>query len=176
MNKKFIFPVFIVLMGAVVLVVSLYDDLIIDKRLPVGSSIPKFELHDLNTKGKIVPASMKGKVLFINFWASWCKPCIEEMLSLNNLNNILKNNDSFKMITIVYNDDPAECNKFLKKSGYDLPVYFDPSGEAAALFGITAVPETFIIDKTGKIAHVKIGPDRWDDPDKIKFVMSLLDM
>ena len=78
------------------------------------------------------------------------------------------------MITIVYNDDPADCIDFIKKSGYSLPVYSDPMGKAAALFGVTGVPETFIIDKTGKIAHVKIGPDRWDTPDKIKYIMALL--
>ena len=67
MNKKFIFPAFIVLMGAAVLVISLYNYMIIDKRLPVGSAIPDFEIQDQNTKEKIGPDRWDdpGKINFI---------------------------------------------------------------------------------------------------------------
>jgi peroxiredoxin len=86
----------------------------------------------------------------------------------------MKDNPGFKMVTLVFNDDPKGCLNFVKKMGYSIPVFSDPIGRAAGEFGVTGVPETFIVDKTGTIRKVKIGPERWDSQENVELLRSLL--
>jgi len=103
-------------------------------------------------------------VVFVNFWAAWCPPCIEEMPSIEALFRNLSGKPKFKMITILYRDDVDRITKSAKEQGYTLPIYRDPDGSAAIRFGITGVPETFIIDKNGILRDKVIGPYTWDSP------------
>jgi peroxiredoxin len=174
MKKTQIFPVIIILMGAAALVYNLTTGIKKDNRLPVGAHIPEIQIKDVSTQVEIKPVDLKGKVLFVNFWASWCRSCIDEMPYIASLYNVLKENPDFKMLTLVYNDNPQGCLRFVKKMGYNIPVFSDPLGRAAVQFGITAVPETFIVDKTGTIRKVKLGPERWDSQENVELIQSLL--
>ncbi len=174
MKKTQIFPVAIILMGAVVLVYNLMTGIRKDNRLPVGAPIPEMQISDVETQLEINPADLKGKVLFINFWASWCRSCIEEMPNVDRLYKAMKDNPGFKMLPLVFNDNSKNCLKFIRKMGYNIPVISDPLNRAATQFGITGVPETFIVDKKGIIRKVKLGPERWDSEENVELILSLI--
>lgn len=139
----------------------------------IGSTVPNFELVDIN-KNKVKLSDMKGSVVFINFWATWCVSCIEEMPSLERLFRNLSGNSQFKMVTILYKDDGLRAFSYMRQNGYTLPVYLNPDGSAAKNFGITGVPETFIIDKKGILRDKVIGPAEWDSPNVIQAFQALI--
>ena len=129
----------------------------------VGEPVADVELIDAQ-ENKIRLSELKGSVVFVNFWASWCPPCIDEMPSIEALFRNLSGNQKFKMITILYRDDVNSITKSAREQGFTLPIYRDPDGFAAIRFGITGVPETFIIDKKGILRDKVIGPYNWDSP------------
>jgi peroxiredoxin len=121
---------------------------------------PNFTLKD--TKGKTWNlADLKGQVVFINFWATWCPPCRKEMPSMQRVYSTLPA-DKFKMLAILSNDDPAIADSFTAKGGFTFPILVDPEKKTAQTYGITGVPETFIIDKQGIIREKYIGAVEWD--------------
>ncbi len=139
----------------------------------VGDPIPDVTLID--TQGnKLRLSELKESVVFVNFWASWCPPCIEEIPSIESLFRNLSGKPKFKMITILYRDDVDRIIKSAREQGYTLPIYRDPDGFAAIQFGITGVPETFIIDKNGILRDKVIGPYTWDSPPVIDTLLKLI--
>ena len=126
----------------------------------VGKPAPEFTLVD--TKGKTWDlAELKGKVVFLNFWATWCPPCREEMPSMQTLYASMPA-DKFIMLAVLSNDDPAIAESLAAKIGATFPILVDPKNEAAQAYGLTGVPETFIIDKQGVLREKFIGPAPWD--------------
>ena len=113
--------------------------------------------------------SVKGKVVFINFWATWCPPCIAEMPSIQNLYTDYKDKVEFLLVT---NDPYSEINEFLSKNNYDFkilrPVTFNTS-----VFDVSTIPRTFLIDKTGKIIIDETGAANWNS-DKVRLVIDNL--
>ncbi|MEJ2696791.1 MAG: TlpA disulfide reductase family protein [Candidatus Sulfobium sp.] len=140
----------------------------------VGLYAPDFHVTDFRTGKTIRSADFKGKVVFVNFWASWCSPCKEEMPSVDALYDEMRNNKDFVMITILYRDTPVNAVSYMKSKGYDFPVYSDPRGTSAGNFGVTGVPETYVIDKNGVLQKKMIGPDDWTSPEERQFISSLL--
>jgi cytochrome c biogenesis protein CcmG/thiol:disulfide interchange protein DsbE len=133
----------------------------VPKTAKVGEPIPNVTLIDTQ-ENKVRISELKGSVVFVNFWASWCPPCIEEVPSIEALFRNLSENQKFKMITILYRDDLARISNTARQLGYTFPIYRDPDGFAATEFGITGVPETYIIDKKGILRDKVIGPYTWD--------------
>ena len=133
------------------------------KAAKIGEPVFDVELIDAQ-ENKLRLSELKGSVVFVNFWAAWCPPCIEEMPSIEALFRSLSGEQNFRMITILYRDDMDRISKSAKEQGYTLPIYRDPDGSAAIRFGITGVPETFIIDKKGILRDKVIGPYTWDSP------------
>lgn len=125
----------------------------------VGRFAPGFELQD--TEGKIWKLSdLKGQVVFLNFWATWCPPCREEMPSMQELFEVMPR-DSFKMLSVLSNDDPDLAVSFAKKGGFDFPILIDPGSRIGQVYGLTGVPETYIIDKQGVLRQKYLGPRHW---------------
>jgi cytochrome c biogenesis protein CcmG/thiol:disulfide interchange protein DsbE len=133
-----------------------------------------FELIDINKNRKTL-SSMKGSVVFVNFWATWCGSCIDEMPSIERLSRHFAGNPTFKIVTILYKDDLNAALSFMKEGGYTFPVYLNPDESAAKIFGITGIPETFIIDKKGFLRDKVIGPSEWDSPNAIQSLQTLID-
>jgi DsbE subfamily thiol:disulfide oxidoreductase len=119
-------------------------------------------------------SDLKGKVVLVNFWASWCPPCREENPSLNSLYNRLKDEPRFRYVSIIYRDDPGEARSYLAESGFSIPACIDPGGKAAESYGLTGVPETYIIDKKGILREKVIGPMMWDNPEVLAYLKSLI--
>ena len=123
-----------------------------------------FTVYDLNTKALSL-SSLKGKVLIINFWATWCAPCVEELPSLNKLA------ESFPkklIILAVSNERTDSITNFLMA----FPVFhsnFIPANvsrkKMLSSFSVQAFPESYILDKTGKLTEKIIGPQKWDSPE-----------
>lgn len=105
--------------------------------------------------------SLRGKVVFINFWATWCPPCRKELPSMQELFMALPPSD-FVMLTILSNDKPAFADALAAKLGCTFPILVDPESKAAKAYGITGVPETFIVDRNGILREKVIGPWEWN--------------
>ncbi|MBI2354483.1 MAG: TlpA family protein disulfide reductase [Deltaproteobacteria bacterium] len=119
-------------------------------------------------------SDLKGKVVLLNFWATWCPPCREEIPSMMKLNSAMAGRP-FQMVAISIDEGgrPA-IESFFRTSGFTLPAYTDPDNLAARNYGVTGVPETFIIDKNGIIVKKVIGPLAWDDPSVSAFLEELM--
>lgn len=102
--------------------------------------------------------SLKNKVVLVNFWATWCPPCVAEMPSFQSLYNDYGDKVVFLFIA---NDDPEKVNTFLENKGYDLPVFFQASGVPEAM-NSNSLPTTYIINSSGSIVVSKVGAADWD--------------
>lgn len=143
-----------------------------EKKAASGLEAPGFELKD--TQGKPWRlADLRGKVVFLNFWAPWCSSCKEENPSLQNLITAEKGNDKFVFLSVLYNDDPANAVAYMKQNGFSFPVLMD-TANLAKTYGITGVPETFIIDTRGTLAKKVIGPMQWDAPEVRELIAKLI--
>ena len=109
----------------------------------------------------------KGEVIFINFWASWCPPCVAEMPDLQLLYDAYGDKVNFFFIA---RDKKDKVSKFLNKRKYNLPVYFESGFTPTALYS-GALPTTFIIDRNGNIVVAQSGSANWND----KSIHTLLD-
>jgi peroxiredoxin len=116
---------------------------------------------------------LRGKVVLINFWATWCPSCISEMPSLQNLIVKKMNDPSFVVLTIGFEDDPFKAYSYVKSNNYSFPVLKDPDSSAAKAYGLTGVPETFVVDKKGILRKKVIGPTTFDDPKVIAYIEKL---
>lgn len=115
---------------------------------------PNFTIK--NASGENVSLSdYKGQVVILNFWASWCPPCIEEMPELQAVHDSL--GEGKVLLAINLTDGQREtrklADKFLDKNGYDMNVLYDTEGKAYTPFGISSIPQTFIIDKEGMVIY-----------------------
>jgi len=158
----------------VVLVVIMTGREVRRQPVAVGLTAPEYHVLDAVSGERYAPDRYRGKTVFVNFWASWCQPCKDEMPSLEALYRELSGNESFRMLTILYKDDPRNAMEYMKAKGYTFPVYIDFEGTSAKNFGVTGVPETYIVDKNGILKHKIIGPADWVAPEARNAVLSLL--
>jgi thiol-disulfide isomerase/thioredoxin len=147
----------------------------IKKEVPLkNSSTSHLSFSFMNATGK--PATLtalKGKVVFINFWATWCPPCIAEMPSLNALYNKLKDDDRFVFLFISEDNDFSKAEAHLKQKGFDLPLARRTSGVSPEIFSGT-LPTTIVLDKKGNIAFQHEGIGGYDTPAFIQQLKDLL--
>ena len=120
---------------------------------------------------KVQLSDLKDKIIFLNFWASWCGPCKEEMPSIETLYQRYKERDFVFLTISVDYEGPEPVRKFIETHRYRFPVLLDPKGKTLDLFEISKIPATLIIDKKGKMIGRVIGPRNWSSPE----VFSLID-
>lgn len=152
--------------------------------LAPGENAPSFSLKDLS--GNTVSLeSFKGKVVLLNFWATWCAPCVVEMPSLAHLHDKLKDR-GFSVVSIAMQDNPESVKEFVDKSKFPFPVLLDESGEVGSLYKTTGLPESFLLSKEGKILMftdprtdepiAKIRGEReWDSPEAIASILRAME-
>ncbi len=133
---------------------------------PAGSVEPStegnYQVSFLDEKGNSVDLkSLKGKVVFINFWATWCPPCIEELPSINNLRKGYKDNDNIVFLMVDVDSEIEQSTAFMKENSYDLPVFI-PNSEIPSEFLAGAIPTTVVLDKRGNIAERVEGGQDYD--------------
>src|SRR5690606_32895049 len=104
-----------------------------------------------NPDGDVIELSdQKGKVVFINFWATWCPPCIAEMPSINKLHSEMKGNDKIEFMMVDVDNNRSKSEKFMKKRNFDLPV-FTPASSIPTSYMSGAIPTTLVLNKYGKV-------------------------
>ena len=113
----------------------------------------------------------KGKVVFLNMWATWCAPCLAEMPSIQRLYEKAK--DDGVVFIIASQEDKAAVSQFIKERGYTFPVY-TLHGDPPAVFRAEILPTTFILSPDGKIAFKHVGFAKWDDESSVQFLRSLM--
>ncbi|MEI8572116.1 TlpA family protein disulfide reductase [Methylomonas sp. EFPC1] len=122
----------------------------------IGSSVPSCPATSAYRTNRLDISAYKGKVLLIDFWATWCGPCRKAMPFLNGLRNEqLK--DGFEVIGINVDEDIEAAQEYLKSAAVDYPMSFNPEGDCPRIFGVTAMPSSFIVDKQGRIRMIHLG-------------------
>jgi peroxiredoxin len=127
-----------------------------------GSPAPAFELPRVGGGNPVSLASLRGKVVLLNFWATWCKPCEEEMPGMERLYQKYKDKGLVVLAVSEDADGAGAVAPFVKKHGLTFPIGLDPKMSVAASYGVWALPSTFIIDRNGNRAHFANGPREWD--------------
>ena len=108
-------------------------------------------------------ADFKGKVVFLNFWATWCGPCRVEMPSMEVLYNRHREN-GLEILAVNAMEKRADVLEFMKNNGFSFPALLDESGKVGNSYGIKAIPTTFLIDRDGNIIMRLVGSINWDTP------------
>ena len=140
-----------------------------------GDRAAEFTLEDLNGK-KVSLSSLRGKVIFLNLWATWCEPCREEMPAMEELYNEFKGNKDFVMLAVSQDRFGASAVKpYLEKNGFHFQVLLDPENKLSDLYDVSGVPETFIIDRHGRIVAHHMGAFDWSRSDVREALEQLLD-
>ena len=132
-----------------------------------------FSLEDVNGK-RFEIKDFNGKVTLINFWASWCPPCVEEIPSLNRLKQAMQGKE-FHLISINYAESPQHIREFMRKVEVDFPVLVDQAGKLAGKWKVVAFPSTFVIGPDGKIHYGTNAAIHWDAPEVIQQINQLLE-
>jgi cytochrome c biogenesis protein CcmG/thiol:disulfide interchange protein DsbE len=123
-------------------------------------------------------SDFRGKVVVLNFWGTWCPPCIEETPALNRLQKYLAARNGV-VLGVAADEDAVQYESFLREHGVIFPTYRDPSTKEqhspiAKAYGTVMIPETYIIDRDGKIARKIIGMQEWDSPEMLAYFDSIL--
>lgn len=138
------------------------------------SPAPDVSVISLANGSTLKLSDLRGKVVLLNFWATWCPPCREEIPSMMKLNSFMAGKP-FQMVAISVDEGGRkDIESFFKESGFSLPTYLDESGASTKSYGITGVPESFIIDKQGVLVKKIIGGYAWDSPETVSFLEGLM--
>jgi peroxiredoxin len=128
--------------------------------VPLNTESIEFKLLDINER-EVSISDFKGKIVLLNFWATWCSPCRVEMPSMEKLHTRFKDS-AFAMVTINMQEPAQLVKRFLKEHNLTFITLLDSKGEVASRFGIRAIPTTFILDKEGRTLGAALGPREWD--------------
>jgi len=142
--------------------------------LVIGMMAPDFSLPDLQGKTQRL-STYRGKVVFLNFWATWCKPCKEEMPSMQVLWENLKNQD-FMMLAVSMDrvTTKKDIPSFVETLKLSFPILTDSWGQTDKRYKLMGVPETYIIDQNGVLREKVIGPRDWTRPENIGSIVQLV--
>lgn len=140
-------------------------------RAGAGTPVPSFELSTVD--GKTIEFSqLRGKVVVLNFWATWCGPCKEEMPALDRLSRQFDSRD-VAILTITTEHERAGIQQFMKQFNSTLPVLLDEQRDVSLAFMVRGLPTTVFIAKNGTVVGRAVGPREWDGPEAVGFIESL---
>jgi peroxiredoxin len=140
-----------------------------------GKVAANFKLRDL--KGSTISlSSLRGKVVFLNVWATWCPPCREEMPSIETLYEEFRNNPNFVVLAVSQDSEGRSAvDSYVHRHGFKFTVLLDPRNEVGDAYDVSGIPETFIIDQAGRIVAHHLGPYDWAQPDMRQALRDLID-
>ncbi len=140
-------------------------------RFAPGTDAPAFTLKSLD--GQVVASrALSGKVVLLNFWATWCVPCREEMPALERLRKSVDPNE-FALIAITADIRPKEIRAFFKELGLGFPTLLDEDQDVSMAYRVRGLPMTFLIGKDGKLVAWAAGPRNWDSPEMAALIRTL---
>ena len=142
-------------------------------RLPAGTQAAPFELTSLD--GKLVRSSdLAGKVVLVNFWATWCGPCKEEMPSLARLQQRL-DPSRFVLLTVTTDQQRQGIAQYLSHLGVTVPVLFDEDQEVSRTFMVRGLPTTVLIAPDGSLLARAVGPRAWDSRETVAMLQEMVE-
>jgi DsbE subfamily thiol:disulfide oxidoreductase len=134
---------------------------------------PDFTL--VNPEGrKVSLRDFRGKVVFLNFWATWCESCRDEMPAMERLYREFGGRD-FEIIGVNVKDRRPDAVAFVKKLGVTYPILFDPQGEVGVLYGAFGMPLSYLIDRNGIVIARLLGPADWYTPGARKLIKTVVE-
>ena len=143
-----------------------------ERVINVGDSAPGFDITASNGRA-VSPANFGGKLLVLNFWATWCGPCVEEVPSLDGLARRFKDR-GLVVLGVSIDKDQNAYRQFLGRFHVGFLTAFDPDQKINRDYGTVQVPETYIINSSGKVIDKIVGPANWTDDRMVEHVQSLL--
>ncbi len=144
----------------------------IGKLNPVDRPVPAFSMNDLDS-ALWNPANLKGNITIVNFWASWCAPCREEMPSLNRAWEKVRD-DGVQMLAINIGDNDANIQRFLAEVPIDFTVLRATDAKELSNWGVRGLPTTLVVDRDANIVMELVGPAEWDEDELLQPVLDLL--
>jgi cytochrome c biogenesis protein CcmG, thiol:disulfide interchange protein DsbE len=136
----------------------------------VGSAAKEFSVQDSDRKVSL--DQFRGQVVVLNFWATWCPPCVEELPSLMNLQDRMRES-GVTVLGVSIDVDSDAYHRFLKLHNINFLTVRDPEQKVAGMYGTTGWPETYIIDRQGVLRRKFVGPVDWNSPEVIGFLNRL---
>jgi len=135
---------------------------------------PGIRLKDMDG-AEVALENFRGKVLLLNFWATWCPPCRREMPSMEKVYQAL-GNEGFSVVAINQYEDPDHVFAYIGQLATDpsFPILFDPDSSVSEAYRVKGLPSTFLIDKHGRIRYQAIGGREYDHPEVISTIRALL--
>jgi peroxiredoxin len=131
-----------------------------------------FTLEDLEVSA-VNLKDFQGKVVFLNFWATWCPPCRVEMPAMEKLWQKFKQ-EEFVILAVDLGEGKEKVSSFVEKNGYTFPVLLDSMGAVANTYGIRAIPTTYLLDSEGRMVGKALGARDWASADAFKLIEQLL--
>lgn len=142
--------------------------------LEPGREAPSFELASVDGGAPVSLASLRGKVVLLNFWATWCKPCEDEMPAMERLYRSLAG-EPFELVAVSVDVDAAPVRAFRERLGLSFPLLLDPDRNVADAYQSYRFPESWLIDASGTLVARYVGPREWDAPEYEARVRRLLE-
>ena len=181
-EKDFNYPLAVFVFVAVTVLVTVLSLTLNDSsfefsnQVAIESDIPAPDFNFPGLDGKMVSLSdYQGKVVLVNIWATWCPPCVDEMPSMEKLYRKFKK-QNFEILAVSIDESGHKAvAPFMKKNGLTFPALIDSDGTIKSAYRITAIPESFIIDKQGILVKKIVGPLDWADPQVFRFFGDLIE-
>lgn len=136
----------------------------------IGKTAPDFTLQD--TDRKVTLSQFRGQVVVLNFWATWCPPCVEELPSLMNMQGRMRES-GVTVLAVSINVDADTYHRFIKQHRVNFLTIRDPEQKSSGLYGTFGWPETYIIDRIGVVRRKLVGPVDWNSPEMSEFLARL---
>jgi cytochrome c biogenesis protein CcmG, thiol:disulfide interchange protein DsbE len=133
----------------------------------IGSAAPDFNIQDDQTK--VALSQLRGQIVVLNFWATWCAPCVEEIPSLVEMQRRMKTK-GLTVVAVSVDVDEGAYQQFVKDHNVNLLTVRDPDQKSNHLYGTFKFPETYIIDRNGLMRRKFIGAVDWTDPQITEFL------
>lgn len=133
---------------------------------------PALKARDLSGAPKAL-ADYRGKVVLLNFWASWCPPCLREMPSMERL-RVKMAGRPLEIVALASAESAEDVKPFLSKMKLGFPILLDPDGSNTKRWKVFALPTTFLLDAKGRVRYVLTGPTEWDEGESLKIIEAML--
>lgn len=142
-----------------------------------GARAPDFSLQrlaDASQSDRISLDSLAGRVVLVNFWATWCEPCEQEMPAMERLYRSLPR-DRFELLAVSIDDEPGKVAEFVSRYALTFPVLLDPGKQVAERYQTMGVPESILVDRNGRVVERYVGPREWDAPEYVERIEALFE-
>jgi peroxiredoxin len=138
-----------------------------------GAKAPEFSLPPLGGGAPVVLSEQRGKTVLVNFWATWCKPCEDEMPAMERLYRRLKP-QGFELLAVSVDEDEAEVEAFRERMGITFPILMDPKQNVSRAYQTMGFPESLLVGPDGVVVERYVGPRDWDHESFAQRIAALL--